>query len=241
MTQRRNPTTSSERGSPDDVAIPPPDQPDRREEVDPDVAELLGLRPADAGSFPTADELDDRGTMTDTAIYEGELEARTPTSDAADGEPARLESLAADEARAGETENPDEAAEEGLTWIPPSDPPIRPEVGDDGGAVMAAGFGTTASEEPFDLDHHAELLPGDDERTARVIEALRADGRTTVFADDVVVESEGGTVVLAGNVEDLEDEEAAIAVAEDVDGVAEVVSQIAIRSLEQVSGDARDD
>src|SRR3954469_10969439 len=108
---------------------PPPGQPDSREEVDPDVAELLGLRPADAGSFPTADELDDRGVMTDTAVYEGELEARTPTSDAADGERVRLEPLAADEARAGETETPDEAAEEGLTWIPPSDPPIRPEVG----------------------------------------------------------------------------------------------------------------
>jgi hypothetical protein len=218
---------------------PPPGQPDSREEVDPDVAELLGLRPADAGSFPTADELDDRGVMTDTAVYEGELEARTPTSDAADGEPVRLESLAADEARAGETENPDEAAEEGLTWIPPSDPPIRPEVGDDGGAVMAAGFGTMAAEEPFDLDHHGSALPGEDERTARVEEALRADGRTTAFADDLEVEAEGGTVFLRGTVEDLEDEDAAIAVAEDVEGVAEVVSRIAIASLEQVSGDDR--
>src|SRR4051794_38638675 len=166
MTQPRNPTTSSMPGSPDDAAIPAPDQPDRREEVDPDVAQLLGLRPADAMAFPTADEVDDRGVMTDTAVYEGELEARTPTSDAADGESIRLESLLADEARAGETENPDEAAGGGLTGTPPTAPPIRPEVGDDGGAEIAAGFGVTAAEEPFDADHHAGMLPVDDERTA---------------------------------------------------------------------------
>jgi BON domain len=220
---------------------PPPGQPDSRDEVDPDVAELLGLRPIDAGSFPTADELDDRGTMTDTAIYEGELTARTPNSDAVEGDEQRLESLAADEARAGETENPDEAAEEGLTWIPPSDPPIRPEVGDDGGAVMAAGFGMTAAEEPFDADHHSELLPDDDERTARVEEALRADGRTTALADAIDVDSEGGRVVLRGVVEDLEDEDAAVAVAEEVEGVTEVVSRLEIATLETTTGDDRTD
>lgn len=111
------------RPSADDAPAPSdrPGQPDTRAEVDPDVATLLGLRPADADDVPDEDELDDLGQMTDTGIYEGELASREPGSDQPDEE--RLESILEDEARAGETDNPDEAAEEGLAWVPPMDPP----------------------------------------------------------------------------------------------------------------------
>jgi hypothetical protein len=34
-----------------------PAQPDTRSDLDPDVAQLLGLRPADADAIPTADEV----------------------------------------------------------------------------------------------------------------------------------------------------------------------------------------
>jgi hypothetical protein len=204
-------------------------QPDTRSEVDPDVATLLGLRPAGAGDVPDADELDDLGQMTDTAVYEGELASREPGSDQPDEE--RLESILAEEARAGETDNPDEAAEEGLTWVPPTDPPV---IASDapGGAEVAAGFGVTAEDEPFDADHHGEVLPADDERTARVEEALRADARTSTFADDLIVDSDGGLVRLEGVVADLDDEDAAIAVAEEVPGVTDVVSEIVVEALE---------
>lgn len=219
------------RPSADDAPAPSdrPDQPDTRAEVDPDVATLLGLRPADADDVPDEDELDDLGQMTDTGIYEGELASREPGSDQPDEE--RLESILEDEARAGETDNPDEAAEEGLAWVPPMDPPV---IASDapGGASVAAGFGTTAEDEPFDADHHGELLPGDDERTARVEEALRADARTSSFADQLVVDSDGGLVRLEGRVTELGDEDAAIEVAEEVPGVTEVTSEIVVEALE---------
>lgn len=203
--------------------------PDTREDVDPDVAELLGLRPVGAESMPDASEVDDLGEMTDTAVYEGELASREPGSDQPDQ--IRLESLEAEEARAGETDNPDEAAEEGLAWIAPMDPPTRADPNGFGPAV-AAGFGTTAEDEPFDADHHGELLYADDERTERVVEALRADARTSALADRVEVDSEGGRVILSGRVDDLDDEDAAIAVAEEVSGVTEVVSRLSIGVLE---------
>ncbi len=205
------------------------DSVDRREDVDPDVAELLGLRPVDAEPMPDARELDDLGELTDTAIYEGELASREPGSDQPDE--VRVESLEADEARAGETDNPHEAAEEGLTWIPPTDPPTRPDPNGFGPEV-AAGFGTTAEDEPFDADHHGEPVYGPDERTQRVDEALRADARTSSFADRLHVDSDGGVVFLEGRVDDLDDEDAAVAVAEEVTGVSEVVSHLVIGTLE---------
>jgi hypothetical protein len=209
----------------------PTAEPDTRAEVDPDVANLLGLRPADADSMPDADELDDLGEANDTRLDEGELEAGQPVGDQTDRLTAEsLESLTSSEARAGETDDPEEAAEEGLAWIPPTDPPVRP--GPDGQPEVAAGFGMTAADEPFDLDHHGDLLDETDERTARVLEALRADAATSGIADQLEVEMDGGRVVIRGAVEDLEDEDAVTAVAEGVPGVTEVVSRLEIRSLE---------
>lgn len=204
--------------------------PDTAAEVDPDVAQLLGLRPADADPIPTADEIDTLGEMTDTRIYQGDLEARPPDGDQPDQEPSEhLESLAATELRDGETDDPNEAAEEGLAWVPPIDPPLR--IGDTGPEV-AAGFGTTAHDEPFDADHHGSALPIEDEIEARVIEALRADAATASLIDRVELDAEGGVIRIAGVVEDLDDEDAILAVIEAVPGVGIVDSRITVATVE---------
>ena len=204
-------------------------QPDTAAEVDPDVAQLLGLRPADADPIPSADEVDTLGEMTDTRIYQGDLEARPPEGDRPGGEDTEnIESLTATELRDGETDDPNEAAEEGLTWIPPTDPPIRMDAD---GPEVAAGFGTTATDEPFDQDHHAAALSALDEVEARVLEALRADALTSGFADDLEIDAEGALVRIAGIVDDVEDEDAVIAVVEAVSGVGEAESRLKVRSL----------
>jgi hypothetical protein len=210
-------------------------EPDTRAEVDPDVAELIGLRPADADSYATADEVDDAGEMTDTRIYEGDLEARPPDSDQPDRpQEESLEWLESEEPRSGETDDPNEAAEEGLTYVPPVDPPVRPGEGWD--PEVAAGFGTTAEDEPFDADHHGEALPVRDEVTDRVLEALRADASTTGLVDRIDVDTEGGVVVVDGVVDDLDDEDAIVAVASEVDGVTDVVSRVTVAALESEGG-----
>jgi hypothetical protein len=140
-----------------------------------------------------------------------------------------LESLVADELRDGETDDPTEAAEEGLAWVPPVDPPII--VNERGEAEVAAGFGTTADDEPFDADHHSRPVPALDEVAERVLEALRAHAGTSSLADELEIEAEGGRVTIRGMVDDLADEEAIVAVAEDVDGVGSVVSRLQIRTL----------
>ena len=144
-----------------------------------------------------------------------------------------LADLATIDIRAGETADPTEATEEGLTWIPPVDPPTR--AGPDGELDFAAGFGTTAEDEPFDADHHAEPVTDRDERTARVLEALRDDARTAGFADDLVVDTDGGRVTVSGIVADLADEEAVLSVIDEVSGVSEIVDLLEIAALETAS------
>ena len=218
--------------NPDDQ---PTSQPDTAADVDPDVAELLGLRPADADPVPTTSEIDTLGEMTDTRVYEGDLEARPPNSDQPDDDPAEnLESLVATELRDGETDDPNEAAEEGLTWVPPIDPPLRV---DTDGPEVAAGFGMTAQEEPFDADHHSEAVSPHDEVETRVLEALRADAATAGFADDLELDVEGGVVRIAGVVDDLEDEDSILAIVEAVPGVAVVDSRITVAAVEEATID----
>lgn len=203
--------------------------PDSRDEVDPDVARLLGLRPVGSADVPAEDDVDAPPARTATAVDEGEPPGVPDAVDQAGD--VQLEPLAMQELRDGETGNPDEAAEEGLTWIPPTDPPVIP-AREAAGAAIAAGFGTTATDEPFDADHHGEVLPERDERTSRVEEALRADARTSPFADAISVETDGGTATLTGHVQGMEDEDAAVAVAEEVAGVTEVVSRLVVDTLE---------
>jgi hypothetical protein len=171
------------------------------------------------------------GHITDTAIYEGELEARPPDSDQPDESAAEnLEDLAAGEFRAGETDDPNVAAEEGFTWVPPMDPPI---VADDrGDAAVAAGFATSAEDEPFDADHHAEPVTAGDEVQTRVMEALTTNASTSTLLDDVSIGVEGGVAILQGSVDDLDSEDEIVAVAESVPGIDEVVSYLEIRGFE---------
>lgn len=196
-----------------------------------DVVQLAGIRDeADRSAIVGADEVDRLGEMTDTGIYQGDLEARAPGDDQPDHpEAENIETLLDDELRAGETADAGEAAEEGLTWVAPIDPPVVPA--DDGQIEVAAGFGSTADDEPFDADHHGSLDLADDERTERVREALRAHAETANFADRLEVETEGPIVIVAGTVDDIVDEDAVLGVLSEVDGVADVVSRIRVESV----------
>lgn len=184
----------------------------------------------DRGVFEQ-DAVDDLGSMTDTRVYEGDLEARPPGSDQPDrSEVESLEFLESVELRAGETENSYEAAEEGLTWVPPTDPP---SVGSepDGDPRIAAGFGSAGSGEPFDLDHHGDALPAEDEVSARVREALLANAATSAYADALAIETAGGLVRLSGVVADLEDETAVLEVVSSVPDIVEVDNRLSVEGL----------
>lgn len=196
-----------------------------------DVARLAAIRPPNRqDAVLREDDVDTLGEITDTRIYEGELEARPPDSDQPDEAPVdNLELLVESEFRDGETDDPNEAAEEGMSWVPPTDPPVIPDGRE---PRVAAGFGTTADDEPFDADHHSSLLPTDDERTERVIEAIRAHASTAHLADRLDIETVGSRVVIRGVVDDIADEDELIAVASEAVGVSSVESRVEVATLD---------
>jgi hypothetical protein len=196
-----------------------------------DVEQLAAIRlNPDNTAVASEDEIDRLGYMTDVRIYEGDLEARPPDSDQPDEpEEENLERLEATELRAEETDDPAEAAEEGFTYVPPVDPPVV--VGERGEPEIGAGFGISADDEPFDADHHGEPLFAEDERTERVIEALRSHAATSAFADRLDVETLGSRVIVSGTLDDLSDEDEVLSVISEVDGVTDVVDRIEIASL----------
>jgi translation elongation factor EF-1beta len=203
----------------DDTPLNPPDVP-----LDELGRELTGDQPeGDQVAYVRDDEIDVSELMTDTEIYEGELDR------AAEG---ALESLTDVDLRPGETTDPNVAAEEGLTWIAPIDPPVIPSDDDPDGLEIAAGFGASAMDEPFDDDHRSEEVADEDEMSARVREALRADAATSRYADEIAIGTIAGRVALRGVLDDIEDTDNVLEVASRVAGVVEVVDELDVRALE---------
>jgi hypothetical protein len=194
------------------------------------LRELRGDRsPDDQGSGAFAVErVDDLGEVTDTDEYQGEVEAGV--HDDLPGDPESLELLTELELRDGETDDAAVASDEGMTYVPPIDPPTVPSDSLEG-AEVASGFGVSSLDEPYNRDHHGSFELGDDEMAARVHEAIRADSATTQYADRVVISVVNGVVTLRGEVEDLEDSDNLLAVAGYVQGVVEVVDKLRLRSM----------
>lgn len=217
-------TNRSSREPAPDTPLNPPDAP-----LDQKQRELEGDRPPDQQSAyidrSDADALD-RTTTTD--IYEGEL---PDGDDPRLGDVENLDLMTELELRAEETDDPIEAVEEGFTYIPPIDPPVVPGGGLQN-AEIASGLGLSALDEPYDADHHSSFLSADDEMSARVREALRADSSTSAYADAIGVATRGGVVIVRGVVDDMLDSDNIQAVAEYVEGVTEVIDELRIRGLE---------
>ena len=194
------------------------------------LRELAGDEPRDRqdGILDTDQVELNTGVVTDTELYEGEsgLMDVSPTIDRAES----LEMLEDLDLRSDETSDANVAAEEAMPWVPPIDPPVVPS-SDPEGASIAAGFAVSALDEPYDLSHHSEVVPTEDEMTDRVREALRADSATTEYAETVEIETDGSTVILRGVVEDLEDDDNLVAVASTVTGVDEVVDELDIEGV----------
>jgi hypothetical protein len=184
--------------------------------------------PEDQGALFDADDIENLGELTRKDVDEGELIAEDADRPE---DTENLELLTELELRAEETDDPMEAVEEGMTYVPPIDPPIEPGGGYEG-AEIASGLGVSSLDEEYDEDHHSDFLTSDDEVSARVREALRADSSTTQYAKLVMIETRDGTVTLRGEVADLVDSDNLLAVAEMVEGVEEVVDELRVRGLE---------
>jgi BON domain-containing protein len=177
--------------------------------------------PGDQDAVLDLDEIETEPETTDTERYLGE----------ADRQPRPVNALsAATELRDGETDDPYVASDEGLTYVPPTDPPTRPS-DDPEGIEVAAGTASSSLDEPYDADHHGEAISTESEVTARIREALEADAATSELADRIGISTLGGTVILRGTVDTIDDGDALVEVASRVSGVADVRDETVVAGL----------
>ena len=165
--------------------------------------------PVDQDAVLEPDEIETRRTPTRTELDRGEP---APDPKAEDGDTESLDGLALDDLREGETDDPDVAAEEGLAYVAPSDPPFRVDA-DDPEGIDVAGAADDSSE--LDL-------------TARIRDALEADAATNGYADRLLIGTRGSTAVVRGIVDDVDDSDTIVAVIETVDGIDEVIDETAL-------------
>lgn len=185
--------------------------------------------PADQDAVLDPDEIEGRRVPTQTEFDrldpDGRLEA---DADEIEG----LGSGLSGELREGETDDPEVAAEEGLSWVPPIDPPVvaTPWSGD---PVVAAGTGVSALDESYDDDSSGELNSDEGDLNERIREALRADSATSRFADELVIGVVGKTAIIRGVVDDDDDGDAIVAVVERVLGIDDVLDETIFPGLDE--------
>ncbi len=123
------------------------------------------------------------------------------------------------------------AAEEGIPYMPPTDPVVRPS-DDEQGLAIATGFGETSDDEYRDTlatTAFGDGPPGDEDIRQQVVEALRSDAATIDLVIDVIVRN--GVVHLRGQVQTLDDAESAEEVASRVPTVREVIEELEVAAI----------
>lgn len=156
----------------------------------------------------------------------------------------------------GETDDPVVASEEGVPYVPPSDPVLSQTRFTESGPDIAGTAPTQAGElereddiqpDPFDVaasdtdelrnedDEAAGIedlerdLPTDDELAADVIEQLRDSN--VPAGDRLQVGATGSTVTLRGRVESVDVLEELLGLVGDVPGVEQVVDEVEIDNV----------
>jgi len=124
------------------------------------------------------------------------------------------------------------AVEEGIPYMPPTDPVVRPSNSEQELDIIT-GFGETSIDEfPDTLATTAfgDAPAGDEDIRQQVVEALSSDAATTDLVIDVIVRN--GVVHLRGRVATLDDADAAEEVAGRVPTVREVREELQVAALE---------
>jgi hypothetical protein len=212
----------------------PDDRPDPSDtSLEDEIAALQGEEPlVDQDGALDIDDVEGARTPTLTELDGGAVTIADPAY-ARTVDPAivaSLDALQEDGLRDGETDDPLVAIEEGLVYIPPSDPPTVPS-DDPQGIDIAAGSGVLGATEPIDDDHRSGEDLDESEINARIREAIRDDAATSPYADRIEIAVLGATAILRGTVDDLDDGDTLAAVVERVAGIAEVRDETEVASL----------
>jgi hypothetical protein len=183
--------------------------------------------PADQDAVVDPDEIEERRVPTQTEFDRLDPDGRA--ADAAD-EIEGLGGGVGGALREGETDDPEVAAEEGLSWVPPIDPPVVATPWSED-PVVAAGTGVSALDESYDDDSPGVLNTDEGDLNERIREALRADSATSRLADGLVIAVVGKTAIIRGVVDDGDDTDSIVAVVERVPGIEDVLDETTFPGL----------
>lgn len=165
-------------------------------------------------------------SMTD--LYQGDTDVNQIHGE---GAAESYDMLVERELREDETTDAMDAVEEGITYVPPIDPPIIIDRDDPESIQVAAGFGVSA-DDASDLDGAEDTLgSNDDDAVAQVRYALRRDALTSHLADRLHITTINGTVILRGDVDDLDDTDNLVAVVSNLPGVEAIRDETRVRGL----------
>ncbi|MGH2543686.1 MAG: BON domain-containing protein [Ardenticatenaceae bacterium] len=121
----------------------------------------------------------------------------------------------------GHTYNPQQAWEQGLTYTPPTDPPVVP--GDDRqGADIAAGFAMSMEDTSPDEEVLPERVDNNDDELANDIYTALRNNSETAHLTEITVRVRDGVVTLLGTVPGDEDLPMIDSVLSDMEGIEEV-------------------
>lgn len=170
------------------------------------------------------------GLEVEDAIEVLEIDVELGATAAADVDFADLSTADAESIAKVGTVDAGLAAEEAITYFPPTDPVIGEQFGDQDEVEVIGGFQPTSDDgdiEDVDADH-----PADDGRISEdVRRELKEDAMTTELTN-IDVDTVNGVVFLRGDVPTLDDAENAEAVAERVAGVREVREELTILTMQ---------
>ncbi len=227
MTDREGPIPAGHTPQHNVSMEPRPDPtPDQDQGDSTEFLEQLAGTHADATAYIDDEDIEQLQDITMTDVYQGETDVNQERSEASESL-GMLESL---ELREGETDDVMVAVEEGLTYVPPIDPPIQIDQDDPESIQVAAGFGLTADEPEIEGSFDSARTTEDD-MVARVRRALLNDSMTSHLADRLQIVTVHGTVTLRGMVDDLDDTDNIVAVVSDIPGVEAVRDETTVRGL----------
>ena len=125
------------------------------------------------------------------------------------------------------------ALDQGLTYTPPTDPPVLPSADDREGLDIAAGFGLSMEDSDPDVEMLPERIDDNDlDLEDDVYEAIRFNSETQNLTD-VRVRAANGVVALFGTVPDDQDLERLVELIADLDGVQEVLNHLTVEEEEE--------
>lgn len=127
----------------------------------------------------------------------------------------------------GSTTNPTLAQEQGLVYIPPSDPPVVPS-DDPQGVEIAAGFASSMEETDLDVLNLPERVDDNDSDLEDDIRTALRYNSETMHLDDVRVYVRNGIAYLRGTVVSEDDITIVDEMVRDIDAVVDVNNELEV-------------